>query len=106
MVFAKEPKGALALLPTKTSQLFYPPLTLRWPADQNLTRTPLWHFTCVVKGERDILGSKVSLYRYRGELTASTRQDCLEAEARALRYCQEKLNGEELLEACPLGWGR
>jgi hypothetical protein len=106
VVFAKEPKGAIALLPTTSSRDFYPPLTLKWPPDTNPTAGQLWHFTCVKSGEKEILGSKVVLYQYLGELTADVKQDCLSAEARALRYCQEQYKGETLLEACPIAWGK
>lgn len=106
VVFAKEPKGAVALLKTTTSHHFYPPLTLKWPPDPNTTAGQLWHFTCVKAGEREILGSKVRLFQYLGEMTADVKQDCLAAEGRALRYCQEELKGEELLETCPIAWGR
>jgi hypothetical protein len=106
VVFAKEPRGAMALLATKTAEIFYPPLTLKWPPDENFTRNQLWHFTCVKSDEKDVLGSKVTLYKYLGEMTADVRQDCLEAEDRALHYCQEQYKGDELLEACPITWGK
>lgn len=105
VVFAKEPRGALALVPSTTSQKFYPPLTLKWPTDQNPTRTHLWHFTCVDLEEKDVLGSKIHLYRYLGEVTFKASQQCLEAEARALNYCQEQLKGQTLLENCSIPWG-
>jgi hypothetical protein len=106
VVFAREPKGAVALLATTSSRDFYPPLTLKWPPDENPTAGQLWHFTCVKTGEKDILGSKVQLYQYLGEMTANATQDCLAAEGRALRYCQEAFKGEALLEACPIAWGK
>lgn len=106
VIFAKEPHGAMALLEIKTSQFFYPPLTLKWPPDETFTRNQIWHFTCVQAGEKEILGSKVTLYKYLGEMTANIQQDCLEAEGRALRYCQEQFKGEQLLETCPLTWGQ
>ncbi|MDX1386033.1 MAG: hypothetical protein R3257_00480 [bacterium] len=105
VVFAKEPKGAIGLVASTTSQKFYPPLTLKWPTDQNPTRTQLWHFTCVEVGEKNVLGSKIQLYRLRGEVTSKISQQCIEAEARALRYCQDKLKGQTLLENCSIPWG-
>jgi hypothetical protein len=106
VIFAREPRGAMALLETNTSQKFYPPLTLKWPPDEKISQSRLWHFTCVKLGEKEILGSKVQLYRYMGEMTSDVRQDCLEAEERALQYCQKEYKGEELLEQCPITWGR
>jgi hypothetical protein len=106
VVFAREPKGAVALLATTTSRNFYPPLILKWPPDERISQGQLWHFTCVKSGEKEILGSKVVLYRYLGELTGDVRQDCMSVEARALRYCQEEFKGETLLEACPISWGK
>ena len=106
VIFAKEPRGAMAMIQTTTDQIFYPPLTLKWPPDDTASRTQLWHFTCVKAGEKEILGSKVKLYQYLGEMTANVQQDCLEAEGRALRYCQEHFKGEALLEACPIGFGK
>jgi hypothetical protein len=105
VVFAKEPRGALALVASTTSQKFYPPLTLKWPTAQNPTRTHLWHFTCVGLEEKDVLGSKIHLYRYLGEVTFKASQQCLDAEARALNYCQEQLKGQTLLENCAIPWG-
>lgn len=103
--FAKEPRGAMALIPTTTSLRFYPPLTLQWPADHNFSGSPLWHFTCVQKTEISPLGNRMELNSYRGEMTFSGKQDCLEAEQRALRFCQDEWKGAALLESCPLSWG-
>lgn len=105
VIFAKEPRGAMALIPTSTSLRFYPPLTLNWPANEQNSGSPLWHFTCVQKHEISPLGTKVSLQSYRGEITFRGKQDCLEAEQRALRFCQQEWNGGALLESCPLSWG-
>ncbi|MDX1387160.1 MAG: hypothetical protein R3257_06185 [bacterium] len=105
VIFGKEPRGAIGLLKSSTSQKFYPPLTLKWPTEKNPSRTELWHFTCVTMGEREILGSKVSLYKYLGEITAQADKDCLEVEARALQFCQKELKGESLLESCLISWG-
>lgn len=104
VIFGKEPRGAMALIPTSTSLRFYPPLTLNWPAKDRFSASPLWHFTCLGKAELSPLGVKLSLPTYRGEITAPGKGDCLEAEKRALSYCQGELNGSALLESCPIGW--
>ncbi|KAB2840677.1 hypothetical protein F9K50_05370 [bacterium] len=104
--FAKEPRGAMALIPTTTSLRFYPPLTLQWPAtDHQFSGSPLWHFTCVQKTEISPLGNRMALNSYRGEMTFSGKENCLDAEQRALRFCQEEWKGQALLESCPLSWG-
>lgn len=104
VIFGKEPKGAMALIPTTTSLRFYPPLILNWPAKDRFSANPLWHFTCMAKAELNPLGVKLSLPVYRGEITAHGRVNCLDAEQRALLYCREEMKGESLLETCPLSW--
>lgn len=106
VVFGKDPRGSMALMRSTTSQRFYPPLTLQWPTDNNPSRTRLWHFTCVKLNEKDVLGSKVELYQYLGEVTSDGKQECFEAEERALTYCKTQLKGESLLENCPISSGR
>lgn len=104
--FAKEPLGAMALIPTTTSLRFYPPLTLQWPAeDHQFSGSPLWHFTCVQKTEISPLGNRMALNSYRGEMTFSGKEKCLDVQQRALRFCQEEWKGQALLESCPLSWG-
>ncbi len=106
VIFGKEPRGSIALMPTTTDLKFYPPLVLVWPAQEDTTQTHLWHFTCVKPHEVMILNSKISLMKYKGEITATAdKTECLDVEKRALKYCQDKFEGEELLESCPLGWG-
>lgn len=102
VVFAKEPQGAMALVPSTTSQQFYPPLTLNWPPDESKSMDRLWHFTCVQTLEQEVLGSKVQLMKYRGEITSRTSEACWEAKERALKFCQDHMEGEELLENCSL----
>ena len=104
VIFGKEPKGAMALIPTATSLRFYPPLTLNWPVKERFSATPLWHFTCLAKTEMSPLGVKLSLPIYRGEITAGARENCIDAEQRALNYCRDEMKGESLLETCPLSW--
>ena len=104
VIFGKEPKGAMALIPTSTSLRFYPPLTLHWPAKDRFSASPLWHFTCVGRAELNPLGVKLSLQTYRGEITSGGKEDCLEAERRALAFCKKEWQGEALLEICPLSW--
>lgn len=104
VIFGKEPRGAMALIPTSTSLRFYPPLTLNWPAKDRFSASPLWHFTCLGRAELNPLGVKLSLPTYRGEITAHGKGDCLEAEKRALNYCREEMSGDALLETCPIGW--
>ena len=106
VVFGKEPAGSIALIRSTTAQKFYPPLTLQWPTDNNPSRTRLWHFTCVKLGEKDVLGAKIQLYQYLGEVTSDAKQECQEAESRALIYCKKQLKGEVLLENCPISVGR
>lgn len=107
VIFAKEPRGALALVKSTTSQKFYPPLSVQWPARKDSTRTSLWHFTCVGEEVWEILGSDLEMLKYKGELTSPQKDSsCSEAEVRALQYCQEHLGGESLLETCSLSWGR
>jgi len=105
VIFAKEPRGAMALISTTTSLRFYPPLTLNWPAQEPHSGSPLWHFTCLQKHDIAPLGTKLSLNSYRGEMTFQGKQDCLEAEQRALKFCQDEWQGEALLESCPISWG-
>ncbi len=105
VVFSREPQGAMALLPAKTSNAFYPPLVVRWPTEQNPNRVGLWHFTCVAEREQQLLDSSLTLYEYKGELTTNGNQDCSEAAERLLQYCQDGLQGDKLLESCPLSWG-
>ena len=104
VIFGKEPKGAMALVPTSTSLRFYPPLVLNWPAKERFSASPLWHFTCLGKTELNPLGVKLSLPSYRGEITSRGKEDCLQAEKRALAFCRKEWSGESLLETCPLSW--
>ncbi|HEX5033921.1 MAG TPA: hypothetical protein VFW62_05525, partial [bacterium] len=96
VIFGKEPKGAMALLPTATSLRFYPPLTLSWPAKDRFSADPLWHFTCLAKAEFNPLGVKLSLPTYKGEITARGRENCIDAEQRALDYCRREMKGDSL----------
>lgn len=105
VVFGKEPRGALALLPIATSRKIYPPLVLSWPERAGFNGNPLWHFTCVQNHELSVLESKLTVFGYRGEITSNGAKDCLEAQTRALKYCQEEWQGNDLLEKCPLSWG-
>lgn len=105
VVFGRRPRGSMALIRSTTSHKFYPPLTLTWPWEAKKSRQHLWHFTCVQHEERDVLDSKVRLFRYKGEITSGSKYECGEAEIRALKYCQDNLKGEELLESCPIPWG-
>jgi hypothetical protein len=105
IVFGKEPRGAMALMPIATAQRFYPPLVLSWPEKEGFNSNPLWHFTCVKTHELNLLESKITMKDYKGEITSRKGEDCLEASARALKYCQEEYQGDELLEKCPLSWG-
>jgi len=41
-----------------------------------------------------------------GEVTSDAKQECQEAESRALIYCKKQLKGEVLLENCPISVGR
>lgn len=104
-IFAKEPRGALALVKSTTAGKFYPPLGLQWPSKQSPTRTRLWHFTCVGEEIWEILGSELHLNKYLGEMTLPTKESsCSEAEARALSHCQKRLKGDRLLENCGFEW--
>ncbi|HCU23939.1 MAG TPA: hypothetical protein DF383_02890 [Deltaproteobacteria bacterium] len=105
VIFAKEPRGAMALVPTATSLRFYPPLVLNWPAGDNFSSNSLWHFTCIQNHEIEPLGYKLALQSYRGEITFEGREDCQAAERRALKFCREEWAGATLLENCPLSWG-
>jgi len=106
VVFAREPKGAIGMVKSSTSLRVFPPLVLSWPANNEESGSPLWHFTCVKAEEMPVLDSKVSLMRYRGEITSrGGRTDCSSAEKNALKYCQDQWKGESLLETCPMSWG-
>lgn len=105
VAFAKEPRGSMALVRSATSQHFYPPLTLTWPPEARLSRTQIWHFTCVESSERPVLDTTVRLMRYKGEITSDKKNECMEAERRALEYCIEELKGQSLLESCLIPWG-
>lgn len=105
VVFGRKPRDSMALIRSTTSLKFYPPLTLTWPSEQKKSRTSLWHFTCVLSEEREILESKVRLFKYKGEITSENKHRCAEAQQRALTYCQNQLKGEELLESCPVPLG-
>ncbi len=106
VVFGKEPRGSIGLIAASTSHKFYPPLTLAWPViGAEFSGSPLWHFTCVKPEQIDLLQSPIELLRYRGEITSTGKKDCLEAQGRALKFCQEEWKGEKLLEECPIGWG-
>ncbi len=102
VVFAKEPPGGIALVPTTTSLRYYPPLTVQWPPKEKLSSTPLWHFTCLKNEELEVLDSKIPLQSYRGEITSSGKLDCFSAAERALKYCKKEYQGDSLLEQCPL----
>jgi len=93
------------MLSTSTSLRNYPPLVLNWPAKNEDSGSPLWHFTCVKSEEVSVLDSKISLLRYRGEITANGKSECVPAEKSALQYCHDQWKGESLLETCPLSWG-
>lgn len=105
VVFGKEPRGSIALMPITTAQRVYPPLVLTWPERPGFNGTPLWHFTCVETRELKLLESKLTVVGYRGEITSNGARECLDAQKSALLYCQEEWQGDDLLEKCPLGWG-
>ncbi len=105
VVFGRDPAGSIGLLPSSTSLKFYPPLVLSWPVGNEYSGSPLWHFTCVKPEEIEVLQSRISLLRYKGEITSGGKKDCAEAQRRALKYCQQEWEGESLLEDCPVGWG-
>jgi hypothetical protein len=104
VVFGRNPRGSVALLPSTSAVEFYPPLTLVWPPRNPSSSNRLWHFTCVEPVEKEILESRVELFRYKGEITFKGNQDCFETEERALEYCQSDLKGQALLETCPIQW--
>lgn len=105
VVFGKEPRGSVAMLPITTAQRFYPPLVLSWPEREGFNGNPLWHFTCIETQEINLLESKLTVMGYRGEITTNGSKDCLEAQQRAMKYCETEWQGDDLLEKCPLSWG-
>ncbi|MCP5468163.1 MAG: hypothetical protein H7A32_02715 [Deltaproteobacteria bacterium] len=103
-LFSREPRGAMALIPITSSMQFYPPLSIQWPPDPQLSKNQIWHFTCIRKFQKKILDQVVDLKSYKGEITADSQISCEEAHQQALDYCINEYKGNALLEDCLMAW--
>jgi len=103
-VFAKEPRGAVALIKLKKFKDFYPKPGIKWPAEALAPDKGLWHFTCLGERKVEVLDTQVSLRVFLGDFTAPTKRSCEESRAAAHKHCQKKLKGQEILESCAGYW--
>ncbi len=104
IIFSREPKGGMALVPITSSMKFYPPLTIQWPPEPRFSSTQIWHFTCVKNFQKKIMDQVVDLKAYKGEITANSDIQCEEAHKHALDYCQNEYKGNAILENCLMAW--
>lgn len=103
-VVGKEPKGSMALLPKKTMENTYPPWVPSWPSSENSGSPRIWHFTCVGNIDKEILGTSMKVYTFKGEITAPVKyQSCESAYVMAQGVCVNQLGGMELYEQCSGG---
>ena len=103
-VFGKEPKGSMALIPMKTVRDTLPPSVPAWPANENASKQRIWHFTCVATVEKQILGTAMKTYVFKGEITASSKyQSCESAYTMAQAACADQMGGNDLYEQCSGG---
>lgn len=103
-VFAKEPRGAVALIKLKKLKDFYPKPGIKWPPEAKSPDQGLWHFSCVGEKKIKVLNTQVSLPVFLGDLTAPTSRSCEESRQRAQEHCEKKLKGQSLLENCGAYW--
>ncbi len=103
-VYGKEPKGSVALLPKKNLENTYPPLVSSWPSNENSGGPRLWHFSCLGTVAKELLGTSMQGYTFKGEITAPAKyQSCEAAFTMAQGVCVNQLGGSELYEQCSGG---
>lgn len=103
-MFGKEPKNSIALIPKKTVKETFPPWVPSWPTNENNESPRLWHFSCLGSVEKQILGTIVKTYEFKGEITAPVKyQSCEAAYVMAQGACKEHLGGTDLYEECSGG---
>ncbi len=103
-VIGKEPKNSMALLVLKAIQKAYPPWVPSWPSHENTSGPRVWHFTCVGDVEKELLGTKMKSFTFKGEITAPSQyQSCESAYMMAQGACKEQLGGNDLYEQCSGG---
>ncbi len=103
-VIGKEPKDSMALIPMKTVQDTFPPWVPSWPSSENSASPRVWHFTCVGNEEKEMLGTKMKTFTFKGEITAPVKdQSCEAAYMMAQGACKKQLGGNDLYEQCSGG---
>ncbi|MCB1214581.1 MAG: hypothetical protein KDK66_03800 [Deltaproteobacteria bacterium] len=103
-VFAKEPRGAIALIKLSKYQGFFPKPGIKWPPEASQPDQGLWHFSCLGEKTIPVFDTEVRLRVFLGDLTAPSSQSCEASKKSAQDFCQKKLKGQEILESCAGYW--